>query len=82
MLTTQAILQELITLWVVIDPIGTLPVIPAVTARMTPEQRRSTAFRAIAISFAVLLLFILVGQIVLEALGLKYDLCCCCLPCP
>lgn len=71
MLTTQAILQELITLWVVIDPIGTLPVFLAVTAGMSPEQRRSTAFRAIAISISVLLLFIVIGQIVLEALGLS-----------
>lgn len=70
MITTQTVLQELITLWVVIDPIGTLPVFLAVTAGMTPAQRRSTAFRATLIAFFVLLAFIVIGQIVLEALGL------------
>lgn len=70
MITTQTVLQELITLWVVIDPIGTLPVFLAVTAGMSAAQRRITAFKAILTAFLVLVLFIVVGQIVLEALGL------------
>jgi len=63
-------LQEFITLWVVIDPIGTLPVFLAVTTGMSAAQRRSVAVRAIVVSFVVLTLFIVLGQIVLEALGL------------
>ena len=64
------ILQEFITLWVVIDPIGTLPVFLAVTARMTPKGRRAVAIRAVIVAFAVLLAFVVFGQLVLDALGL------------
>ncbi|WP_348640371.1 MarC family protein [Marivivens donghaensis] len=72
MILTQAqILQEFITLWVVIDPIGTLPVFLAVTVGLSAAARREVAFKAIATAFGVLLFFILVGQIVLEALGLS-----------
>ena len=67
----DTILQEFITLWVVIDPIGTLPVFLAVTAGMSPAARRSVAFKSILVSFLILLLFIVVGQIVLESLGLS-----------
>lgn len=67
----DTILQEFITLWVVIDPIGTLPVFLAVTAGMSPAARRSVAFKSILVSFLILLLFIVVGQVVLESLGLS-----------
>ena len=39
----QLILEDFIGLWVVIDPIGTIPVFIAVTKSLTPEQRRNTA---------------------------------------
>ncbi|WP_428336751.1 MarC family protein [Paenirhodobacter sp.] len=70
MLSPTQLLQEFVTLWVVIDPIGTLPVFLAVTAGMSANQRRSVAVRAVIVSFIVLVLFLLLGQIVLEALGL------------
>jgi membrane protein, MarC family len=63
-------LQEFITLWVVIDPIGTLPVFLAVTRNMSEAERHAVARRAVLVSFIVLGLFIVLGQIVLEALGL------------
>ncbi|RLL71787.1 MarC family protein [Paenirhodobacter hankyongi] len=70
MLSPAQILQEFITLWVVIDPIGTLPVFIAVTAGMSAHQRRAVAVRAVIVSFVVLALFIVLGQVVLDALGL------------
>lgn len=70
MLTPHQLLQEFVTLWVVIDPIGTLPVFLAVTTGLSAAQRRTVALRAVAISFVVLALFIAAGQIVLDALGL------------
>lgn len=70
MLSPAQILQEFITLWVVIDPIGTLPVFLAVTAGMSAGQRRAVAIRAVIVSFVVLTLFIVLGQVVLDALGL------------
>lgn len=68
--TFDVLLHDFITLWVVIDPIGTLPVFLAVTAALAPEARRRVAVRAVAVAFAVLLGFILAGQLVLEGLGI------------
>jgi len=70
LLSPAQLLQEFITLWVVIDPIGTLPVFLAVTQGMSAAHRRSVALRAIVVSFGVLTAFIVLGQIVLDALGL------------
>ncbi|ATG47350.1 MarC family protein [Celeribacter ethanolicus] len=66
----STILSEFITLWVVIDPIGTLPVFIAGTAGLSPHLARMAAARAVIIAFFILLAFILLGQVVLEALGL------------
>ena len=70
MLTPAQLLQEFVTLWVVIDPIGTLPVFLAVTTGMSAHQRRTVAIRAVVIAFVVLALFIALGQIVLDAIGI------------
>ncbi|WP_434286615.1 MarC family protein [Celeribacter sp. SCSIO 80788] len=66
----STILSEFITLWVVIDPIGTLPVFIAGTAGLTPRLARMVAARAVIIACLILLAFILLGQTVLDALGL------------
>ena len=64
------ILQEFITLWVVIDPIGTVPVFLAATSGLTSAERRRVAVRAVLISAAVLMAFIVAGQIVLDGAGI------------
>ncbi|MCA0044555.1 MarC family protein [Celeribacter litoreus] len=66
----STLLSEFITLWVVIDPIGTLPVFIGATASLPAKYARKVAFRAVLIAFCILLAFILLGQIILEALGL------------
>ncbi|MBI1217552.1 MAG: NAAT family transporter [Rhodobacteraceae bacterium] len=64
------LLQQFITLWVVIDPVGTLPIFLAATTGATAAARRAVAFRAVLVAFAVLLAFLIGGQIVLEALNI------------
>ena len=64
-------LEEFITLWAVIDPVGTLPVFIAVTAGLAPGEQRRVAMKAAAVSAGILLGFIAVGQFVLEALGIS-----------
>lgn len=63
--------ERFITLWVVIDPIGTIPVFIAVTAGMAASERRSTALLATAVSVGVLLFFLIFGQILIDALGIS-----------
>ncbi|KAE9632875.1 MarC family protein [Parasedimentitalea maritima] len=63
--------ERFITLWVVIDPIGTIPVFIAVTAGMAASDRRKTALLATAVSIGVLLFFLMLGQILIDALGIS-----------
>ncbi len=66
----QDLIERFITLWVVIDPIGTIPVFVAVTAGMSSARRRSTALQAALVSAGVLLFFLVLGQILIDALGI------------
>jgi len=67
----MSILESFVTLWVVIDPIGTIPVFIAVTAGMTAAARRKTALLATLVSIGVLLFFLILGQILIDALGIS-----------
>lgn len=64
------LLEHFVTLWVVIDPIGTIPVFIAVTAGMAAAARRKTALLAAIISAGVLLFFLVFGQLLIEALDI------------
>ena len=63
------LLERFVTLWVVIDPIGTIPVFIAVTASMATGNRRATALLATVVSIGVLLFFLVFGQLLIDALG-------------
>lgn len=63
--------RDFVTVWVVVDPIGTVPVFIALTASLTAAERRHVAVRAAVVSTAILLAFILVGQILLDALDIS-----------
>ncbi|MBV1887524.1 MAG: MarC family protein [Parvibaculaceae bacterium] len=65
------ILERFVTLWVVVDPIGTIPVFIAVTAGMSAASRRTTALLATAVSIGVLLFFLIFGQLLIDALGIS-----------
>ncbi|HEY1921829.1 MAG TPA: MarC family protein [Tepidisphaeraceae bacterium] len=62
---------DLITLWVTIDPIGTLPVFLSVTKRMNAAKRKSAAIRASIIAFAILAGFLYLGQYLLEEMRIE-----------
>lgn len=65
------ILRDFITLLVVIDPVGTLPVFYFATARVPAHLHWRFAVRAVAVATIVLLLFLVAGQLLLETLGLR-----------
>ncbi|MCB1492451.1 MAG: MarC family protein [Rhodobiaceae bacterium] len=62
--------REFVTLAVVIDPIGTIPVFMATTASMSAALRRKVALRAVLTAGGVLYFFLVFGQILFETLGL------------
>ena len=70
-MTIDDYIREFVTVWVVVDPIGTVPVFIAVTATMSSKERRGVAFRAALISALILLAFIVGGQLLLEALEIS-----------
>jgi multiple antibiotic resistance protein len=59
-----------LSLFVIVDPVGCLPVFAAITRRKTAEQRRETIRRAVAIAFCVLVGFALLGHWMLAYLGI------------
>ena len=61
-------LYEFVTLFVILDPIATLPIFIAVTGGLDRRQSLLVAFYALGVSFLVLLFFIVGGQHLLTAL--------------
>ena len=63
--------KDLITLIAVVDPIGTIPIYLTATVGMSAAAQRKVAIRATLISAGVLTAFIVIGQIVLDAMGIS-----------
>ena len=61
-------MRRALSLWVVVDPLGTLPVMIAVSAGLAAPAARRLAIRACLTAFAVLAAFMLGGRAVLSAL--------------
>jgi multiple antibiotic resistance protein len=57
-----------VALWVVLDPISTIPLFLALTPGMEAGRRRAIATKAALVSGIVLLFFIVAGQMLLQAL--------------
>lgn len=69
----NTVLKEFISLWVVIDPVGSLPIFIAVTAGLSVSQQRAIAIKATFIAAAILLFFLVAGQVLLEALDIHLE---------
>tara|TARA_R110002096_G_scaffold98404_2_gene218994 strand:- start:69 stop:683 length:615 start_codon:yes stop_codon:yes gene_type:complete len=67
----EKFVQDAIIIWATIDPIGTMAVFTAVTAHLSSEERRRTAFKTVIYAGAVLLGSIVVGQLILGAMGIR-----------
>ena len=65
---THTFLYELVTLFVILDPVATVPIFLASTAGLSRKQSLQVAAYAISIALAVLLFFIVGGQFLLNAL--------------
>jgi multiple antibiotic resistance protein len=67
----RTLFDQFVLLWVVIEPINVVSVFLAVTGEMSPKLRLTIAVKAVAVAAAVLLFFIVTGQLLLEALGVS-----------
>ncbi len=64
----RSLVENLITLVVVVDPIGSIPIFLHATGGLVPRDRRKVAFTAVAVALFVLTLFLYGGQYALEAM--------------
>lgn len=67
----EQLIQAFVMLWVVIDPIGSVPVFLASTSKLNKKERKKTALRAVVFAALVLLFFLILGQIILEAMDIS-----------
>ncbi|MBK1619606.1 MarC family protein [Lamprobacter modestohalophilus] len=67
---TEKLVFEFVTLFVVLEPFGMLAVFLAVTAGLEAGQRRKAAALAILYAFAVLVFFVVVGELLLIQMGI------------
>ncbi|MEH6835178.1 MULTISPECIES: MarC family protein [Falsihalocynthiibacter] len=61
------------TLFVIIDPIGLMPLFVAMTQGMSQHRRRAIAVRSVATAAVLLTLFGLLGETVLGFIGISMD---------
>ncbi len=64
-------LQIFLTVFIVIDPIGIVPLFISATNRMTEAQKKRTIWKAVAVAFAVLGIFTLAGRFILSFFGIS-----------
>jgi multiple antibiotic resistance protein len=64
----QKLIEDAITLFVVVNPIGLVPLFIAITSGKTTLERRRIALRAVAIAAGILVVFVVIGQVILDAL--------------
>ncbi|MBT8160963.1 MULTISPECIES: MarC family protein [Arthrobacter] len=62
----QLFISVLVTLFVIMDPPGTVPLFISLTADMTPKARNRSALQAIAVAVGVITAFAIFGQNILS----------------
>jgi multiple antibiotic resistance protein len=67
----QLFLEAFVTLFVIMDPPGTLPVFLALTSAMNPKQRARAARQAVLVSLLVIVVFALFGRSILDYLSVS-----------
>ena len=67
----EELVKVAVTLFVVIDPMGTLPLFLSITRDSTEILRRQIARRAVIVSFGVLVGFLFAGGTLLSGLGIE-----------
>lgn len=70
-MTWNELLFDFVTLWVTVDPIGTVPLYLAVTKEMPAKDRRRAAVRATIIAFLLLAAFLYFGQLLLRMMRIE-----------
>src|SRR6476659_2950631 len=65
------ICKDFATIWTTIDPIGNVAIFAGLTAALTPAERHRTALRAVLYATVILVVAVVAGQIILDAIGIR-----------
>jgi len=67
----EKIIRDFVMIWTTIDPISTLALFAGLTASLTAAERRGIAQRATFYAAIILVVAVVIGQIVLDAMGIR-----------
>ncbi len=67
------VLKGFIELFVIVDPIGNVPVLLSLTSDLRPRERVRVAYRAVSFAGVLILAFAVSGKLVLEYLGVSIE---------
>ncbi|HUT74490.1 MAG TPA: MarC family protein [Armatimonadota bacterium] len=65
------LLKGALALWIVMDPLGNVPVFVALTRERTPAERRRVLFLAWVVALIILMVFVVGGRWVLRVFGIE-----------
>src|SRR6266481_1593624 len=65
------ICKDFATIWTTIDPIGNVAIFAGLTASLTRVERHRTALRASLYAAVILVVAVVAGQIILDAIGIR-----------
>jgi multiple antibiotic resistance protein len=66
-------IKALVALFTIVDPVGLVPVVLALTTGMTPGERTLVIFRATVIAGIVMAVFAVFGQLIFTSLGVTSE---------
>ncbi|WP_456433362.1 MarC family protein [Thermosulfuriphilus sp.] len=67
----QAWITSLVSIFIIVDPLGNIPLLLALTKEYPPEKTRETIRQAILVAAGVLILFCLAGDLILKVFGVR-----------
>ena len=65
------ICKDFATIWTTIDPIGSVAIFAGLTASLTAAERHRTALRAALYATVILVVAVVAGQFILDAIGIR-----------
>ena len=68
---TTLLITSLVTLFVIVDPIGLTPIFFSLTQGLSTKERRIVARRSVIVASCILLLFAIFGEIILTFIGIS-----------
>src|SRR5438270_520266 len=67
----EKIIRDFVMIWTTVDPISTLALFAGLTASLSTAERRGVARRGIFYAAIILVVAVVLGQIILDAMGIR-----------